>query len=91
MAALAWKNVPVSELWRYIAGGFAVILAAWFTWLPLGVLHFFVDFIFYFRCKGWRQRQMAPAQWLAKVARHRPRLFIHWQPLSSRVPITGAV
>lgn len=31
------------------------------------------------------------AQWLARVARHRPRLFIHWQPLSSRVPITGAV
>jgi len=31
------------------------------------------------------------ARWLAQVARYRPRLFIHWQPLSSRVPITGAV
>jgi RNA-directed DNA polymerase len=38
--------------------------------------------------EGHRQQS---AQWLARVARHRPRLFIHWQPLSSRVPITGAV
>lgn len=30
-------------------------------------------------------------QWLARVARHRPWLFIHWQSLSSRGPITGAV
>ena len=40
------------------------------------------------RLAGHRQQS---ALWLQRVAHHRPRLFIHWQPLSSRVPIAGVV
>jgi prepilin signal peptidase PulO-like enzyme (type II secretory pathway) len=66
VATLAWKNVPVSELWRYIAGGFAVILAAWFTWLPLAVLHFFVDFIFISGAKGGGNDKWLPPNGLQR-------------------------
>jgi len=43
-----------------------------------------------------RQKRLAghlqqSALWLQRVVHHRRRLFIHWQPLSSPIPVAGIV
>ena len=52
VAPLGWKSVPLSDLWKHLSGGLAVILTAWLTWFPLAVLYFFADFIFISGAKG---------------------------------------